>query len=30
MHIVRCKSHGYANEEETNGRIQGSGPRAAA
>ncbi|KGX53304.1 hypothetical protein Y024_5333 [Burkholderia pseudomallei TSV44] len=29
-HIMRCKSHGYANEEETNGSIPGSRPRAAA
>jgi hypothetical protein len=29
-HIMRCKSHGYANEEETNGGVPGSGPRAAA
>ncbi|WP_409071730.1 recombinase family protein [Burkholderia ubonensis] len=29
-HIMRGKSHGYANEEETNGSIPGSGPRAAA
>jgi hypothetical protein len=30
-HIMRDKSHGYADEEETkNGSIPGSGPRAAA
>ena len=30
-HIMRCKSHGYANEEEkANCSASGSGPRAAA
>ncbi|KVT70310.1 hypothetical protein WK58_18305 [Burkholderia ubonensis] len=30
-HIMRVKSHGYADEEEeTNGGLAGSGPRAAA
>ncbi|MFP3506327.1 hypothetical protein, partial [Burkholderia sp. SIMBA_062] len=30
-HIMRCKSHGYADEEEkTNRSASGSGPRAAA
>src|SRR5690349_741736 len=29
-HIMRGKSHGYANEEETHGGVSGSGPRAAA
>ncbi|KWB48984.1 hypothetical protein WL37_11525 [Burkholderia ubonensis] len=30
-HIMRVKNHGYADEEEeTNGGLAGSGPRAAA
>ncbi|WP_428840139.1 hypothetical protein [Burkholderia cenocepacia] len=30
-HMMRCKSHGYADEEEkTDCRASGSGPRAAA
>ncbi|WP_429536096.1 hypothetical protein [Paraburkholderia youngii] len=28
-HIMRGKSHGYADEEETYGRSSGGGPRAA-